>query len=62
MTDPAVCPNGHAIDDGYHLCPTCGAYRPSAAQADDYDAYMFELDRVEAERRRYEYDVEPLGD
>jgi hypothetical protein len=22
-----VCPNGHAMDDGYLHCPCCGAYR-----------------------------------
>lgn len=27
---PAVCPNGHAMDDGLFNCPACGAYRPSA--------------------------------
>lgn len=27
---PAVCPNGHAMDDGLFECPACGAYRPSA--------------------------------
>lgn len=28
--EPAVCPNGHAMDDGLFHCPACGAYRPSA--------------------------------
>jgi hypothetical protein len=27
---PAVCPNGHAMDEGLFDCPACGAYRPSA--------------------------------
>lgn len=27
---PAVCPNGHAMDEGYFYCPCCGAFRPSA--------------------------------
>lgn len=31
-TSPAVCPNGHAMDEGYFNCPCCGAFRPSAAQ------------------------------
>lgn len=26
---PAVCPNGHAMDEGLFNCPACGAYRPS---------------------------------
>jgi hypothetical protein len=26
----AVCPNGHAMDEGLFNCPACGAYRPSA--------------------------------
>jgi hypothetical protein len=30
-TGPAVCPNGHAMDDGLFECPACGAYRPSAS-------------------------------
>lgn len=27
---PAVCPNGHAMDEGLFECPACGTYRPSA--------------------------------
>lgn len=23
-----VCVNGHAMDEGYYHCPSCGAYRP----------------------------------
>jgi hypothetical protein len=34
MSEPAVCPNGHAMDDGYFNCPACGAYRPSANAPD----------------------------
>jgi hypothetical protein len=30
MAEPAVCPNGHAMDEGLFHCPACGAYRPSA--------------------------------
>jgi hypothetical protein len=26
----AVCPNGHAMDEGLFNCPACGVYRPSA--------------------------------
>lgn len=26
---PAVCPNGHAMDEGLFECPACGVYRPS---------------------------------
>lgn len=28
---PAICPNGHAMDEGLFYCPACGAYRPSAS-------------------------------